>query len=78
MPTPITPPYVPLPQVSVYRAVLRSPAISALLYGGGGAADVGVLPAIAVLRMVGAGGGMAAYKEESGSGRGKHGLSVAG
>ena len=43
----------PAPQVAVYRSVLRSPAINALLYGGGGASDEGVLPAISVLKKVG-------------------------
>ena len=39
-------------QLAVYRAVLRSPALSGLLYGGGGASAEGALPAIAALRKV--------------------------
>lgn len=38
-------------QVSLYRRVLRSPAVAALLHGGG--SDEGVLPAITVLKKVG-------------------------
>lgn len=38
-------------QVSLYRSVLKSKAITQLLYGGGGS-DEGALPAITVLKKV--------------------------
>jgi len=50
-PTPSAPKHPPPQQLAVYRSVLKSPAITQLLYCGGGS-DEGVLPAITVLKKV--------------------------